>query len=318
MLATRPAWSRSRSARRTLRPLTLRELPRPDTYSRHRTNRPLQNGSRLSGSKRGGTAPCFRAVTAVLRFVFALAVNAVPAAGWFLEGWSAGTMLAVYWFETVAATFFIAARIAIHRRHFPCRGHFPHTTRKGHGRGKSGTFLSHFLTANLLFSAAHGFFLGMLLLLLTLNGRGAEVGMDWHSVGIGCGGVLLFLSTGFVMDLPEMRRRPFFWIEQMADGNFARVAVMQFAIIFGLVAVAFTDAPRAFFGVFIGLKTLTDLNAVVPQWDPAEPPRWLCWLMDRVPADPKSVKKGESFADFWKRDKAEEIARRRGNERPVS
>lgn len=226
-------------------------------------------------------------------------------------------MLAVYWFETLASTLFIAARIVIHRRLVPCRGHFLHAARST-GRGprvSSGSFLPHFLTINLIFSAAHGFFLGMLLLLLTLNGRGAEVGLDWHSVGLGCAGVLLFLATGFAMDLPGMRKRPFFWIERMADGNFARVAVMQLAIIFGLMAAAFTDAPRAFFGVFVALKTLNDLNAVVPQWDPAEPPRWLCWLMDKIPADPKIVHKNESFAEFWKRDKAAEIARRRENER---
>jgi hypothetical protein len=39
-----------------------------------------------------------------------LAVNAIPAAGWFLAGWPAGTTLVVYWFETVAACAFVSAR----------------------------------------------------------------------------------------------------------------------------------------------------------------------------------------------------------------
>ena len=250
----------------------------------------------------------------LIRSLSPLAVNAVPAIGWFLEGWSSGTMMLVYWFETVASTFFIAGRILLHRRFVPCRGHFPHAGRSGTGQSSSGSFLSNFLTINLLFSAAHGFFLGMILLLLTLNGRSAEIGLDGHSILAGCGGVLLFLAVGFAMDLPGLRKRPFYWVERMAEGNFARIAVMQLALIFGLAVAAFTDAPRAFFGVFLALKTLNDLNAVVPQWNPDEPPRWLCWLMDKIPADPKAVRKGETFAEFWKRDKAAELNRRRANE----
>jgi hypothetical protein len=126
--------------------------------------------------------------------------------------------------------------------------------------------------------------------------------------------VLAFLVVGFVMDLPGLRGKTFFWIEQMADRNIARVIVVHLSIIFGLLAVALTDATKAFFGVFIGFKTLNDLATVLPQWNPEEPPRWLCRLMDKVPNAAGKSHPKETFAEFWKRDKADEIDRRRKNE----
>jgi Family of unknown function (DUF6498) len=55
-------------------------------------------------------------VTRIVHLLTLLAVNAIPAAGWFAAGWSAGTTLVVYWFETVAACAFVSARIFAH----PC------------------------------------------------------------------------------------------------------------------------------------------------------------------------------------------------------
>ena len=77
--------------------------------------------------RRCGHAPsqCARAiVTRIVHLLTLVAVNAVPAAGWFIEDWSAGTTLLVYWFENVAACLFVAARIVVHQRLSPRRGHF--------------------------------------------------------------------------------------------------------------------------------------------------------------------------------------------------
>lgn len=250
-------------------------------------------------------------VKSLIQFLTTIAVNAVPALGWFVGGWNAGTMLAIYWFENVAATFFIGARIALHRRMTPLRGHFKYEARKGTERGPASPFLSNFLTIALVFSAGHGIFLAAIVLVLSANGHGEEIGLDWGEVGRGCGGVLLFLAVGFFMDLPGLRKRTFFWIEQMADRHLARVIIVHLSIIFGMLAVAMTDATRAFFGVFVGFKTMNDLATVLPQWDPEQPPRWLCRLMDRMP----NAHPGMTFAEFWRKDKADEIERRMKNER---
>jgi hypothetical protein len=205
-------------------------------------------------------------------------------------------------------------RILLHRRLVPCRGHFKYEPRKGAERGRRGPFLPGYMTLTLVFSAAHGIFLAAIILILTHNGHGAEVGINWQEVLKGCGAVLLFLTIGLAMDLPELRGKTFFWIEQMADRHLARVIIVHLSIIFGMLAVAMTNATKAFFGVFVVFKTLNDLATVLPQWNPEEPPRWLCRLMDKVPNAPGKAHKDETFAEFWKRDKADEIERRRKNE----
>ena len=53
----------------------------------------------------------------------ALGLNAVPAWGWFVGEWSAGTMLVLYWLETLIGTLLLACLIIIHRRIRPSRGH---------------------------------------------------------------------------------------------------------------------------------------------------------------------------------------------------
>src|SRR5262249_51458076 len=107
-----------------------------------------------------------------LRGLTVVAVNVVPAIGWFIAGWSAGTTLAVYWFENVAACLLIAIRIGAHQRLSPRRGHYryqaPSTNRRS---AQSGTFFSGFLITSLVFSAAHGVFLGFILFMLGRNGE---------------------------------------------------------------------------------------------------------------------------------------------------
>ena len=114
-----------------------------------------------------------------------LGVNAVPALGWFVGGWSAGTTLVVYWFENVVACLFLSMRIWLHGRWVPSRGHFKYQPRKEAKRSSGGSFLGGFMTTSLIFSAAHGFFLAVIFLMLTQNGEGAIVGIDWHNVGLG-------------------------------------------------------------------------------------------------------------------------------------
>ncbi len=254
----------------------------------------------------------------LLQLLTTLALNAVPALGWFIGDWNAGTLLAIYWFENVVATLFIAARILVHRRLAPCRGHFEYEPRKGAERGRRGSFLAGYMTLTLVFSGAHGIFLGVIILILTQNGHGAEMGLDWDEVAKGCGGVLLFLTIGLLMDLPGLGKKKFFWIEQMADRHLARIVIVHLSIIFGMLAVAMTNATRAFFGVFVGFKTLNDLAIALPQYDPEEPPRWLSRAMDKVPDVSGKPLRKETFAEFWKRDKADEIERRRKNDLPTN
>lgn len=242
-----------------------------------------------------------------------LAVIAVPAAGWFVDDWSGGTTLAVYWFETVAACLFIAARIALHQRWAPRRGHYKYQAPSSSRRGsQSSSFVTGFVVTSLAFSAAHGVFLGVILVLINHNGDGNLADIDWRSVGFGCVSVFLFLALDFAMDLLRLREWSFWQIEQTATRGLSRVVVVHLTVIGGLLAVAVTGAPSALFGVFVVLKTLAALSAALPQWEPATAPGWLSRVANRLP----NVHPGRRFEDVWAEDRANEANRRESNEQP--
>lgn len=251
----------------------------------------------------------------MIRFVHLLTllgVTAVPAAGWFGGNWSGGTTLAVYWFENVAMCVFVALRIAVHRRWSPRRGHYRYQAPSSDRRGGRGSFLSGFLLTSLAFSAAHGVFLGVILFLLDRNHSGSFAAIDWRSVGFGCAGVLALLALDFLADLPGLRRMTFHQLERTADHGLGRVVVVHLTLIFGMLAVAVTGAPSAFFSVFVVLKTLFTLSVALPQWEPEVAPRWFSRVMNRVP----TVRRGQTFEEFWAADRTAERERRERNEQP--
>ena len=250
-------------------------------------------------------------MTRIVHLLTLLAVNAVPAAGWFAGGWSAGTTLIVYWFETVAACLFVAARILAHRRWSPRRGHFRYQAPKSDRPRSQSSFLQGFLVTSLVFSAAHGLFLGVILFVLDHNGQGDLAGVDWRSVKLGSLCILVALAIDFGVDLLGLRRWSFWQIEQTANRSLGRVVVVHLTLVLGMFAAAMTDAT-ALFGVFVVLKTLYSLSMALPQWEPATAPEWLSRLMNRFP----SVRPGERFEDAWAKDRADEVERRERNEEP--
>ncbi len=242
-----------------------------------------------------------------------LAIIAVPALGWFVEGWSGATTLVVYWFETLAGSLITGARIVVHRRWSPKRGHFRYeaatTTRHS---PSSSSFVAGFLMTSLIFTAAHGLFLAVIIFLLGRNGQPELAEINWRSVGYGCVIVLAFLCADFAIDLVSLRRWSFWQIEQTAQRGMARIVVVHLTLIFGMFGVAITGASSALFGVFVVLKSLASLSFVLPQWEPKRPPEWLNRTMNRVP----NVHPGQRFEDAWTKDRAAEAARRERNEQP--
>jgi hypothetical protein len=252
----------------------------------------------------------------VTRFVHPLTllgIVAVPIVGWFFEDWSGPTTLAVYWFENVAACAFVVVRILLHQRWTPRSGHFRYAAPSAQRRSSANsTFVTGFAITGFAFCAAHGVFLAAIFFLLDRNGQGRLAEVDWRSAGLGCLSVLAFLTLDFVVDLFTLRRWAFLQIEQTAQRALSRVVVVHLTLIFGFIGIALTDAPSAFFGVFVVLKTLASLSAALPQWEPATPPKWFSALMNRVPNDHP----GERFEDFWAEDRADEAQRRERNEQP--
>src|SRR3954468_19537621 len=89
----------------------------------------------------------------------ALGLNAVPALGWFVGDWSAGTMLVLYWLETLIGILFLAARIILHRRLRPSKGHWDYRAAQNQSRqatSSDSSYFTAFLVPALVFSFAHG------------------------------------------------------------------------------------------------------------------------------------------------------------------
>jgi Family of unknown function (DUF6498) len=250
-------------------------------------------------------------VTRIVHLLALLAVNAVPVTGWFVEGWSAGTTLVVYWFETVAACVFVSARIVVHQRWSPRRGHVSYQAPKSNRQRSQTSFVKGFLVTSLVFSVAHGLFLGVILFVLDHNGQGDLAGVDWRSVKLGSLYVLIALAIDVVVDLRGLRRWSFWQIEQTANRSLGRVAVVHLTLVIGMFGAAMTDTS-ALFGVFVVLKTLYALSMALPQWEPATAPNWLSRIMNRLP----NVHPGQRFEDVWVTDRADEAERRERNEQP--
>jgi hypothetical protein len=252
-------------------------------------------------------------VSRTVHVLISLAVIAVPVIGWFAGGWSGATTLAVYWFETVASCLLVSARALLHQRWTPLYGHFRYDAAESSRRSPQlSSFVGGFTLVSMAFCAVHAVFLGAILLLLHQNKQSALIDIDWRSVGVACLVVFAFLVVDFTVDLFSLRRWTFWRLEQLANRGLSRVIVVHLTLIIGFVAIALTDAPSSFFGVFVVLKTLAALSFVVPQYEPAEAPRWLSGLMNRVP----NVHPGERFEDFWAKDRKDETTRRERNERP--
>ncbi len=242
-----------------------------------------------------------------------LGLNAIPAAGWFLGDWSAGTTLVLYWFETLLGTLLVAARILVHRRVHPCQGHQDYRAPNTAVTPGSSSYLSAFLVPALVFTLAHGVFLAVLGFIAVVNHLTAEAAIERGPLLVGLAGIAFLQGADFSLDLIWLRDRPFAWLERLGQQTLARVFVIHLTIIGGMAAAMFTGAGRQFFGVFIFLKTLLNCSAFLPQWQPKAPPAWLSSAMDHVKA-PKN--KGTTFAEFWKKTDDQEVARVAHNEGP--
>lgn len=211
----------------------------------------------------------------LVRIAQLIGLNAVPGFGYFARDWSAGTVLAVYWFENLLGSLLVAARIDIHRRLTNKRGHYMHrkaiavTMTTESGTRKLDTILSSFLVSALVFTLAQGFFLVFIL------------GKLPDSAAIAPGAlrtplevVTALLVAGFAVDLIGIRDRPFFWIHRITDRMLSRVFVVFVVIFVGIPAIAYFRAPRGIVALFMVLKTCADIAAELPESETGSAPQW--------------------------------------------
>jgi len=266
-------------------------------------------------------ATLFRRVPGTGRILRALGVSGVPATGYFGAGWSMGTLLLLYWIETILMTMVVSALIVLHRRRTRKAGHWTSsytvtTTRGGKATTRSGdtTFLKGFLSVMVPFTAAHGLFVMMFAFLVFPQEVGPEAGVSFDALRDGLVAIAVFLLGSLLFDLPGLGERPFRWVESQANRAQGRMLVTHLTIIFGAGAMAAFEAPLAFLAVFVGLKSLVDLGGLLPDRssklnanaDEKPVPRAVKALGRRLPKkDGKSFDEGYREALEAERRKAE-------------
>jgi len=223
----------------------------------------------------------------VLRALQIIGVNAVPAWGFFDQRWTASSTLVVFWFENILTTLLIAIRVLVHRKVTKKRGYYASTT-------TYNSFLTTFLSQSLIFTAAHGVFIAVIVLLLAKTGvpKAADIAR-------GIAGVSAFLVAGLAIDLVNVRNKSFASMRRMTEHAMGRVIVVHFTILFGMAVAAFTGKMSAVFVVFIILKTLLDLGGQLPDYDPAEAPRWLVFILGKLSGGKMD------FAEYWRKNRVQ-------------
>ncbi|CAG0945788.1 hypothetical protein ANRL1_02571 [Anaerolineae bacterium] len=232
-------------------------------------------------------------------------INAVPIGGFVFAGWSWATALTIYWIENLVGSLLIALRIALHRRLTHTRGHARAqlgvtTTISGsvsHKEQGFGSFFSEFLVGSLIFTLAHGLFLGLVLIVIV------RALPDVEQFRTGALAVLAFLLFDFAIDLIRIKQRPFVWIKRLAQVAFGRIVLVHLAIIFGVMLAAYSERGDVFFLPFAFFKLLADLGSILGRRDASQStPRWLITLMNRL-------KPGEDFGAYVAVEQAKERKR---------
>jgi len=216
-----------------------------------------------------------------LNLLFVLIVNAVPLVGVKYYGWSASTVVVLYWLENLMIAVFTCARIALHRKLTRKRGHWRGGQLEVQVNGKPlrTGLLGEYATMAFVFTLAHGIFVGGFTLIAADHHPGDPLWMvSREQLLQGCQWMLAAMTVEFLIDAATMRSRSFAWIKAYVGQRMGRVLVMHLAIIFGMWGMMATESPFAVLYVLIGLKTLWDLVASNagdrPSTSPDEPPAW--------------------------------------------
>lgn len=241
----------------------------------------------------------------VFSLLFALLINAIPLYGVKVLGWSASTVVGLYWFENVLVAVFTCARIALHRKLTRKRGHWRGGTIgvKVNDKLLTSGLLAEYATLAFTFTFAHGIFVGGFLLIAADNHSDNPLwqfsreqfvqGAQWMTAAI---------VAEFLLDAATIRSRSFAWLRAYVGRRTGRVLIMHLTIIFGMGAMMATESPFAVLYALIAFKTLWDLGASAaganPGSLPDEPPAWLGKVGDSVGKDQGGAAKMR--AD-WKR-----------------
>lgn len=212
-----------------------------------------------------------------------LCINAVPILGISFDNWGSASLLVIYWAENLVGSLLVAVRSHLHQQLTQKQGHFRrHFKNRGAGdrtvgrKPSSLTFTQEFLLTSLIFTVAHGLFLGIMLVVLKMP-------LQLSQVATGLTGMLCFQLLGFSFDTWGLRQRPFAWVKRQAQFYLGRIVLIHLAIIAGVWLAAFTDNAR-FLLPFALFKLLVDIGSRMSRGrapkDNQKAPLWLIRLVN--------------------------------------
>jgi hypothetical protein len=190
------------------------------------------------------------------RLLRALGASGVPVAGYFGAGWPIGTMLLLYWIESVLVILSVVVLVQRHRAV---------TSGPGRRAGGNDSFLGEFLSVVVTFTLGHGVFVALFAFLVFPDLIGPSAGVSARSLGVGALSIAGFLLAGLLFDLYRVGEQPFGWVRRYGDQAKRRMVVTHLTIIFGAIALFATESPIAFLAVFVGLKAVADLVAILAE-----------------------------------------------------
>jgi hypothetical protein len=197
-----------------------------------------------------------------LNLLFVLLTNGVPLYGVKLLGWSATTVLVLFWFENLLTAVFTCIRIAVHRQLTRKQGHW----RPGqlgllvNGKPSRSGLLGEYATMAFVFTLAHGVFVWGIVVFL---GGGHDEAIWQFSAAQfrqGAGWIALTLALNLVVDLAGIKARSYAELKSYVQVRMGRIFVLHFTIILGMFAMLATKSPYAILYLLIAFKTLWELS----------------------------------------------------------
>jgi Family of unknown function (DUF6498) len=172
--------------------------------------------------------------------------------------------------------------------------------------GERASFLAEFLLTGIVFTAAHGVFIG-LFSLVTKNT------IDPDALRNGLLGIAVMQLIGFAFDALTLGSRPFAWIKQMALFTIGRITLVHLALIAGVGLAAVSGVDQAFVLPFVLLKTTVDILSAL-RLDTQEHETAPAWMV----AVAKKLRPDDDFAAHYASQRARELAEAAQDEKVTS
>jgi hypothetical protein len=196
----------------------------------------------------------------------AFAHNAIPALGVVFFGWSVSLILLLYWLENLVGSILWNRLIRRHAALTHLRGHYRNQLGVSANNRKIENFAAEHFAGTLIFTLAHGVFLFVFAFAL-LDGSALLQEAPW--VLLLAAGVAVVTALEILPLRQGLEQRSFAWLRAQARLGMWPVMAMHMGVIFGGMALAWSDSAALLALLFIALRVAVDLVRVRHRKDPS-------------------------------------------------